>query len=112
MSEELTNLLNKTIPNEKIIGDLWKILNKGDSKVELNDKWVDIPCETQIDIVTKAYFLETYDNVGFGVYRVLLAIGGFKENPHGFHTAGICFSTLYYDKDGELITLDFHEEFR
>jgi len=112
MSEELTNLLNKEIPNDKVLNDLWKILNEGDLRVELNEKWVDIPSETPVDIVTKAYFLETYDNIGFGVYRVLLAIGGFRENPHGFHTAGICFSTLYYDKNRELITLDFHEKFR
>jgi len=112
MSEKLTYLLNKEIPNEKVIDDLWDLLNESDLRVELNEKWVGIPRETQINIVTKAYFLETYENIGFGVYRVLLAIGGFKENPHGLHTAGICFSTLYYDKDRELITLDFHEKFR
>lgn len=73
---------------------------------------MNIPAKTEVDIVTKAYFHESFDNVGFSTFTVLLAIGGFKEDPHGIHKSGICFSTLFYNKDAELITLEFHEEFR
>ena len=112
MADQLADLLNQIIPDEKIFSDLWVIVDDGNNKVELNDTWIEIPNKIQIDIVTKAYFLESFPNIGFGVYKVLLALGGFNQDLHGFHSAGICFSTMFYDEEIKLISLDFHEEFR
>ncbi|UJB69397.1 hypothetical protein HRE53_24095 [Acaryochloris sp. 'Moss Beach'] len=112
MADQLANLLNLILPDEKILSDLWETVDDGNNKVELNDTWIEIPNKTQIDIVTKAYFLESFPNIGFGVYKVLLALGGFNQGLHGFHSAGICFSTMIYDRKSDLITLDFHKDFR
>ena len=112
MADQLANLLNQIIPDKKILADLWEIVDDGNNKVELNNAWIEIPSKIQIDIVTKAYFLESFPNIGFGVYKVLLALGGFNQSLHGSHSAGICFSTMFYDRKAKLITLDFHEEFR
>ncbi len=112
MTGALASLLNQALPDEKILADLWKALSDGGPKVELNDVWVEIPFKTEVEVVTKAYFLESLSNVGFGVYKVLLALGGFNQDPNGFHSAGICFSTIFYNHAAALITLDFHKEFR
>lgn len=112
MADQLANLLNLIIPDEKLLLDFWEIVDDGNNKVELNDTWIEIPSKIQVDIVTKAYFLESFPNTGFGVYKVLLALGGFNQDLHGFHSAGICFSTMFYDEVINLISFDFHEEFR
>ncbi|WP_299489160.1 hypothetical protein [Acaryochloris sp. IP29b_bin.137] len=112
MAEPLANLLNQIIPDDKILADLREIVDDGNNKVELNDTWIEIPNKIQIDIVTKAYFLESFPNIRFGVFKVLLALDGFNQDLHGFHSAGICFSTMFYDQEVKLISLDFHKEFR
>lgn len=112
MADQLAKLLNQIIPDERILADLRAIVDDGNNKVDLNDTWITIPSKIEIDIVTKAYFLESFSNIGFGVYKVLLALGGFNPDLHGFHSAEICFSTMFYDQEVKLISFDFHEEFR
>lgn len=67
MADQLANLLNQIIPDEKILAGLWSTVDNGKNKVELNDTWIAILSKIQIDIVTKAYFLESFPNIGFGV---------------------------------------------
>lgn len=70
-----------------------------------------MPVDAQIEVVTKAFFDERFD-IGLGVYRAEVAIGGVAEFKRGFMSPTFCFSTLYYNANVELITLDFHKEFR
>ncbi len=108
--------IDEALPDEVILQDIHNLLAQdavdGQTRIELGREWASIPINTPVDIVTKAFYKEYY-NAGWGTsYRVLTAIGGFREDRHGLHTAGYCFATLYYNEQGHRITEDFHVEFR
>jgi len=108
--------MDEALPDEMILQDVYNLLARdaedGQKRIELDEQWVSIPINIPVDIVTKAFFKEYYD-VGWGIsYRVLVAIGKFKKDQYGLHTAEYCFATLYYNERGDMITEDFHTEFR
>ncbi|GBC60514.1 hypothetical protein DENIS_1471 [Desulfonema ishimotonii] len=113
---DLERALDEALPDEKILSDVKRLLEynaeNGVTEIELNEKWVPIPIDVPIDIVSKAFLKEYYEGVGFGAYRVLVAIGGFKKDRYGFHEAGYCFATLYYNDQGDNFTEDYHVKFR
>ncbi len=107
--------LHSALPDERVQKDVRAALEEdstnGHAAIELDGHWVDVPIDAFLEVVTKAFFDERFD-VGFGVYRAEVAIGGVVDLRHGFIKAKICFSTLYYNVETKLITLDFHKEFR
>lgn len=111
--------LDLALPDDQIRRDLTDLLAQyaedGIVAISFDDEdneLVSIPVDASIEMVTKAFFKEYVAEVGFGVYRVLVALGGFHRDDQGFHTATYCFATLYYNADGQLITHDIHTEFR
>lgn len=111
--------LDLALPDEQIRRDMTTLLaedaDNGTVTISFDDddkELVCIPLDAPIEMVTKAFFKEYVAGVGFGVYRVLVAVGGFHRDEQGFHCATHCFATLYYNIDGELITHDLHREFR
>ncbi len=116
-ADHLEQVLEEVLPDQQVLVDLQKILTpiaqNGVASIALDDdKRVSLPPDSRMEIVTKAFFKEYYGRVGFGVFRVLIAIGGFSPDKHGIHRAEHCFATLYYNRRCQLITHDFHEEFR
>jgi hypothetical protein len=113
---EVAGALDRVLPDDKVVQDARLLLRKyadGETvDIRLGRRKVSIPVESSLEIVTKAFFKEYFEGVGFGVYKVLIAAGGFEQNPLGIHKARYCFMTLYYDDGGNVITEDFHLDFR
>ena len=114
--DHLEKALEEILPDQQILVDLKKTLtpitHKGVAFIELDVQEVRVPLDSRMEIVSKVFFKEYYATVGFGVFRVLIALGGFLPDKHGAHRAEYCFATLYYNGKCQLITNDFHEEFR
>lgn len=83
----------------------------GEVSVELDDSSYTFAMNEPIEIVTKAFFDERF-TIGFGVYRVEVALGGVKEVLFGVPQPKHCFATLYYDDKALLLSVDFHSAFR
>ncbi len=113
----LTQAIDNALPDHQVIADIRRILEdesggKAEVAVEVEeDTWEEIPVNAPIQVVTKAFFKE-YFEIGFGSFRVLMAIGGVQDEKFGLLSAKYCFATIYYDKAGQLITVDFHKEMR
>lgn len=114
-TSNLFSMLDKALPDEQIIKDLsntiWQEKESGGIDIEVDDRKQFIPENISFDIVTKALFKEHY-NLGFGTYRVMVAIGGIKSCKHGVLIANCCFATLYYNDKCQVITVDFHDNMR
>ena len=67
--------------------------------------------DVKIEIITKAVF-EYRKNIPFGTYKVLIAVGGIESEINGAIAPKYLFSTLHYNEQRQLITHDFHSEFR
>lgn len=113
-SFELEKSIDTVIPNAKVSKDIFAYLKQeGDTlHVEIDQEYTFVPRDVHMDIVNKIYIKEYYD-ICFGTgYRVQVAIGGVKQQKHGILYAQYGFATLYYDAQGEVITIDFHKEMR
>ncbi len=114
-TELLAQDLDSVLSDEKILADLYKILSeekKGNiTLIELDETWVPVPVDVPIYIINKSFFSRRYD-IGFGTYRVLVSLGAPVKEKSGGLEAPYCFSTLYYNADAEMITLDFHPQLR
>jgi len=108
--------LDDVLPDYKIIADLREIIREGtegnQTHIEINETWISVPVQVPIVMITKAFFKEYFDGVGFGTYKVLVSLGPPVQKKSGLMEPEYCFSTLYYNNDAELITLDFHSEMR
>lgn len=114
---EIIESLEAILTDEKITNDinniLWKDIDKDADSVEIyldGEKPIFIPRGAKISVVTKALFSEHYE-VGFGVYRIEVAIGGVLSQEHGILEAGYCFALLYYNENLQVITVDYSENF-
>jgi hypothetical protein len=113
-TSDIADILDSLLPDERLTSDLATALwTEAAGTVEIaDDVRIFVPPKTRIDVVTKAFFLERFD-IGFGTtYRALLAVGGIESLDAGAPTAPYCFSTLYYDSNVRLLTIDFHREIR
>jgi hypothetical protein len=118
-TDELFNLLDNALSNDKVKKDLLEILKK-EAKAdgtwiifdEEQDEKILVPNNVNIEVVTKALFKEYFEDIDFGVYRVMIAIGDVQDKKHGLLIAKYCFATLWYNKSCELNTIDFHTEMR
>lgn len=113
-SFELEKSIDTVIPNAKVSKDIFAYLKQeGDTvQIEIDQEYIFVPKDARMDIVNKMYIKEYYD-ICFGTgYRVQVAIGGVRLQKHGILYAQYGFATLYYDDQGEVITIDFHTEMR
>jgi hypothetical protein len=114
---ELLQAIDNALPDNQVIADIRRILEDGSGgkaevAIEVEEgTWEEIPVNAPIQVVTKAFFKE-YFGIGFGSFRVQVAVGGVQEEEFGVLFAKYCFATTYYNRTGQLITIDFHKEMR
>ncbi|MEC4984571.1 MAG: hypothetical protein SAJ37_20100 [Oscillatoria sp. PMC 1068.18] len=116
---EVIKVIDAALPDEQIIKNVTNLLQEyaknGEVEIELDEaeaKNILVPADTEILIVTKA-FLKEYFEINFQTgYRVMVALGGIREEKHGLLQAKFCFATLYCDAEGNMVTIDFHLEMR
>lgn len=118
-TNELFDKLDIVLSNDKVKEDVSKILIEGANSDgtlftfgDENERKVLVPNNVNIEIITKALFKEYFEEVDFGVYRVMVAIGGIEGKRYGVLFARYFFATLWYNKNCELNTIDFHIEMR
>lgn len=107
--------LDEILPDKKAIGDLREVLediNRRHASIEIDDGEVSVPTDVAVVLVTKAFFKEYFDRVGFGTYKVMVSLGMPHQQKSGVLKAPYCFATLYYTDTSELITIDFHSDLR
>ncbi|BDI30758.1 hypothetical protein CCAX7_28090 [Capsulimonas corticalis] len=114
---QIATILNVTLPDRRVLEDLstklQRLARSAHKSKEMGDEvWRSVPEGASLDIVTKAFYSEYYEGVGFATYKVLVAIGGLEQSEVGMHKAKYCFATLHYDDEAQLITVDFHRDFR
>lgn len=111
----LAAALDEAVPDERVIADVRRVLAEGAendvTQVEIDDAWLPVPVNVSMEVITKIFYRQAYEDTGFGRFRVLVAIGGFQRVSGGFHRAGICFATVFYNVDGGCITIDFHSDY-
>ena len=115
VTKNLVLLLDEVLSDVKIKDDLSKELAEagaGFDQVATNAVDVPIPNDVLVTVITKAFFKEYLDKIGFGTFRVMVALGEIIRKKSGYIEAQYGFSTLYYDDDAGLITIDFHTEMR
>ncbi|MEO7715169.1 MAG: hypothetical protein ABIY70_03110 [Capsulimonas sp.] len=116
-ADQIAAALDRTLPDMQVLDDLFHRLRRlsetaGKSVEVGDDLWRAVPAGASLDIVTKAFYKEYFEGVGFATYKILVAIGGLQRSDVGAHTAKYCFATLHYDEEAQLITTDFHADFR
>lgn len=107
-------ILDDFIPDDKVQGDLLKILWDDDPEceIELEQEKITVPRDTILEVVSKSYRHNNYQ-IGFGnYYATQVAIGGVKECRFGILYPKYCFATLFYNLERNLITTDVHSEMR
>jgi hypothetical protein len=118
-TEYLFEVIDEILPDKKIVYDFLNAISQlenqnSDSQViciEVDDEEKYIPIDVDVKIITKAVFKE-YTDIGFGTYRVMIAVGGIDRQEYGIIFPKHFFATLYYGSDCNFITSDFHNEMR
>ena len=111
----MAQLLDETLPDNKVIDDISAELSEANYNIahlKLGGDHAPIPEGTSIMVITKAFFKEYIDEIGFGTFRVMAALGSVTKKKSGLIEAEHGFFTLYYDDNAELLTTDFHTEVR
>ena len=115
-TQDLNDALDGMLPDSKIIADIYGVLREevdgNTTSIELDEGlWTPVPTDVPIFVISKSFFTRRYD-IGFGTYRALVSLGAPILEKSGGLVSTYCFSTLYYNADAELITLDFYREMR
>ena len=115
-TSRLCSLLDETLPDKQIIKDLservWQNKKLGGDYVSWGrEEYMFIPENVPIDIVTKAFYKEYYENK-FGTYKVMAAIGGITRLQHGTLEPGYCIAKLYYSDDCQVMEVLFQQTMR
>jgi len=114
-ASDVTFALDQALPDSKIVSDLRVALEEGSkegfSSIELMTVWTPVPIDASLQIVKKEFSKDDTRASTNVNYRVTVAIGDFQSMSNGSHKAGYCFSDLYYDDEGVLVTYDFSREY-
>lgn len=115
MSVEYPNL-EQFLPDTLIQSDLAKLLweeKEEYCEIELAKGIITVPYNVPLEVISKSYRQNIYEEVGFGNYYVAqVAIGGVKKQESGILYPVYCFATLFYTPDKALITNDVHSDMR
>ena len=112
---DLEKNLDELLPDGKVQDDINQELAEAYLDMDhsvLDKDAVRIPVGVSITVVTKAFFKEYLDDVGFGTFKAMVALGKINKKKSGYIEAEHGFSTLYYSDAAQLITVDFHTEMR
>lgn len=114
-TENLNIVIDDALPNHKIIHDVQEEMrddNNSDTiSVEISGKFISVPLDVPIFVITKAFFKEYY-SLPFGTYRVMVSLGQPVETKGKSLKPLYCFVTLWYNDDLQVITSDFHGDMR
>jgi hypothetical protein len=111
-TETVMNALNDALSDSFIEEELRSIFRQcegpaGVIEIELNERFVPVPIDAKIEVLTKTFVRETYD-LGFSTgYRAQVAIGGVAGGTGHQLVAVYCFATLFFNADCQRITVDF-----
>jgi hypothetical protein len=72
------------------------------------DKYIKIPADVSVSILTKVFVKDYTTDLKFGVYRVQIGIGDVVCRVNGIVEVQYCFATLYFNDEKKLNTFDFH----
>jgi len=114
---EVIAALDSVLPDADVVDSLRLLFDAGKDEhgfvsIELDEKWVPVPVDAHIELITKAFF-DVRRPFGFSTgFRVLVAIGGAAERTESDWAAKYCFATLFFNAEGVRFTVDFHTEFR
>lgn len=112
-TSSLAEAIDEILPDQPVLNDVSRILGQCPrGEIELEEEIISVPENIPITIVTKVFLKEYFEDVGFGAYRVQVAIGGIENKEFGILSARFCFATLYYNEEPSLITIDFHKKMR
>ena len=107
--------IEQIIPDTKILEDILNILSEEPNswQIEIDNKYITIQKETKITILKKVYVKEIILST-FSPFRVELSLGEIdaKKIEQGIVETDLCFSTIYYNEMGKIITIDFHKDYR
>ena len=93
------------LPEAKVLGDVRSTLDDA-GFVELDDTRVSIPRNCTLQLLARSVHRDEL-GTGFGNHLcALVAVGG-AQQLGGVVVAGICFATVWYNADGNQITMDF-----
>ncbi len=113
--KKLEQLLDELLPDSKVIDDINQELAEAyldSAHAKSDEDTALVPIGVSITVITKAFFKEYLDEIGFGTFKVMLALGQVTKKKSGYIEAEHGFSTLHYSDVAELITVDFHAEMR
>lgn len=102
----MRELLDKQLPNAKILFDLRELLNDS-SPIELEEGVAEVTDRTPLAVIAKGFHCYEFDIEWGEHFRTLVAIGDVTVTDAGAVEAGLCFATMIYRINGELITVDF-----
>ncbi len=115
MSEiNINDSLDRVLTDGRVLGDAARVLAEevekgGLSAAELGGNR---PEQVPMEVVKKAFIQCRFENAFGNHFIAQVAVGGIERQGSGIVHPGYFFSTLYYSEDLNLMTVDFHDEFR
>ncbi len=107
--------IEQLLPNRIVNDTLKKVLDQalldGMYVIEVEEGTLRIPLTVEIIVLTKAVFKEYLPLEGFGDIKVLVSLGEVL-GKNGIYRSRYCFTTLYFNGEANLITCDFHTDWR
>lgn len=107
--------LDKALPDGDVLEHLRRLLfDEMQGQIDLGGSVgvVNVPNDAALVMVTKLFLKEYQDDLGFGAFRALTAVGEVVICSDGTVEPEFCFASLYYNRDAQLITVDFHTNWR
>ncbi|QDT28109.1 hypothetical protein Enr10x_34480 [Gimesia panareensis] len=113
MHTAIEEALEKLLPTQQILDQLSEILADWGHEVSVGEEEerVHVAPDTKLELISKSALYTPYD-LCFGTgFKVIVAIGGVVEldEKRSHIVPGICFITLWYNKDRKLITTDLSD---
>src|SRR5262245_8570675 len=102
-------MLDSVLPAIQVESDLREMICG--REIELEDGKVSIGDDVRLELISRSFYANEVD-IGFGrtYYRAVVAVGGVRSVANGVVDAEVCFATLWYTGDRQLITVDFSTE--
>ena len=97
------------LSDSTVLENLRRILESEEDplEIELEHRRIFVPRGVSLEIVRKSAYTNNFQ-VGFGNHsRAWVAVGGVVSVSCGVIEPGLCFATLYFNEQGELMTVDF-----
>lgn len=116
-TSQVVDTLDLALPDALVLAHARAFLvdnaRDGFCHLELDNGYTPIPVDAPLSMITKAFFKE-YHGDPLGPYKCLVAVGEPKKQAYSSSIvlAEYCLFTLFFNAQCQMITLDFHEEWR